>query len=213
MARKASTQLPEFVADPATTPPAGADLLEQLGFEHRQIERLWSELQLAHLRHIEAEHRPGARYGGAGQHELSRRIVTMLTEHEALELELLYPAVAQVVGEELAYHSRADHEEVRQLLDRVDGEDPTDEPVFQAFTSIMGKVMAHFEEEERIAFPMLRAVLTSQELEDMGRSARPQHSASDGEVINLAEAEREQAEAADSKAGLAGRGRRLLRRR
>ena len=212
MARKGSTQLPEFVADPATTPPAEADLLEQLAFEHRQIERLWSELQLAHLRQIEAEHRPDAGYGSGGQHELSRRIVTILTEHEALELELLYPTVGQVVGEELAYHSRADHEEVRQLLDRVDGEDPTEETVFQAFTSIMRKVMAHIEEEERIAFPMLRAVLTSQELEEMGRSARAKRLAPEGDVINLAAAERDQAAAPAPKVGLADRGRRLLRR-
>ena len=116
------------------------------------------------------------------------------------------------MGEELAYHSRADHEEVRELLDRVDGEDPSDETVFQAFTSIMGKALAHFEEEERIAFPMLRAVLTTQELEEMGRSARAQRPSPEGDVIDLAAAEPEQDEGAEAKVSLARRGRRLLKR-
>ncbi len=219
MARKGSTQLPEHVADPAATPPPEGDLLEHLSFEHRQIERLWSELQLAHLRHLDTEHRPGARYGGGGQHELSRRIVTALAEHDAVELQLLYPVVGRVVGEELAEHALADHEEIRLLLDRVDGADPTDEHVFQTFTSIMKRVFAHIEEEERIAFPMLRAVLTDKEMADLGqplpRDQPPAPGPGEGDVIDLAAAEREQEAqtAQTAKVGLADRGRRLLRRR
>ena len=218
MARKVSTALPEYVADPATTPPAGGDLLEHLSFEHRQIERLWSQLQLAHLRQLDGEH-PGARYGGGGQPELSRQIVTILAEHDAREVQQVYPAVARVVGEELAEHALADHEEIRLLLDRIDGANPADEEVFHTFTTLMKRVTAHFEEEERIAFPMLRAVLSPQELADLGQppagSAPPAaDGGSDGEVIDLASAEREQAEAAAAARGsLVDRGRRLLRRR
>jgi len=127
MARKGPTQLPEFVAHQATTPPPEPDLLQHLSFEHRQIERLWSELQLGHRRHIETDYRPGTRLGGHGQHELFRNIMNLLAEHEALELQMLYPAVRRVVGDEMADHATADHEEIRRLLDDVDGEDPTDE--------------------------------------------------------------------------------------
>ena len=219
MARKVSTALPEYVANPDTTPPPSDDLLDHLSFEHRQIERLWSQLQLAHLRNLEGEHRPGARYGGGGQPELSRQIVTLLAEHDAREVQQVYPAVGRVVGEELAEHALADHEEIRLLLDRIDGADPADEEVFHTFTTLMKRVTAHFEEEERIAFPMLRAVLSPQELAELGRpstAATPPAAdgGSDGEVIDLASAEREQAEAASSpKGGLVDRGRRLLRRR
>ncbi|MEJ7764075.1 MAG: hemerythrin domain-containing protein [Acidimicrobiales bacterium] len=202
MARNDTTKLPEFVAHAATTPPDNPDLLERLSFEHSQIRRLWSELQLGHRRRLETEN-------------LARKIVTALAEHDALELQMLYPAVERVIGEELAHHATADHEEIRQLLDEVDGEDPTDELVYEAFETMMAKVMAHIEEEERIAFPMLRAILSSQELRDLGE---PPHTADpsgpEGEVIDLAEAERQQDEAASSpNAGLADRGRRLLRRR
>ncbi len=211
MARKASTPLPEFVAHPGATPPSAGDLLEHLSFEHRQIERLWSELQLAHARGL--EHRPGARHGGNGQHDLARQIVTALAEHDACEVQLVYPTVGRVVGEQLAEHALADHEEIRLLLDRVDGADPGDEEVFLTFTTIMKKVLAHVEEEERIAFPMLRAVLTSEELADLGvPPPREQPAAPGVDVIDLAAAERLDGEPGE-RTGLVDRGRRLLRRR
>jgi len=215
MARKGPTQLPEFVAHQATTPPPEPDLLQHLSFEHRQIERLWSELQLGHRRHIETDYRPGTRLGGHGQHELFRNIMNLLAEHEALELQMLYPAVRRVVGDEMADHATADHEEIRRLLDDVDGEDPTDELVFQAFSTIMTKVLAHIDEEERISLPMLRAVLTSQEIKDLGEPPRSAGApaAPEADVIDLAAAEREQSEPDQgSKAGLGERSRRLLRR-
>lgn len=215
MPRKGPTQLPEFVAHPATTPPSEPDLLDHLGFEHRQIERMWSELQLAHRRHLETEYQSGTLMGGHGQHELFRSIVTMLAEHDALELELLYPAVRRVVGDEMADHAISDHEELRNLLDDVDGEDPTNEIVFQGFTAIMTKLLAHIDEEERISFPMLRAILSSQELKDLGAPPRrSKASAPKDDVLDLAAAEREQEEAASGpKASLGDRGRRLIGRR
>ncbi|MEJ7765616.1 MAG: hypothetical protein WKF86_08985 [Acidimicrobiales bacterium] len=78
-------------------------------------------------------------------------------------------------------------------------------------------VLAHFEEEERIAFPMLRAIMPAEELAALGAgSFRP--AGLDAEVIDLAAAEGEAAEGApaeeeEEKAGPARGVRRLLRRR
>jgi hemerythrin-like domain-containing protein len=193
MARRGSTQLPEHVPHQATAPPQDPDLLDQLSFEHRQVQRLWSELQLAHRRHLEDVHRPEARYGSVGQRALGRQIVEALARHEAVELERLYPTAGRLVGQEWAEHARSDHAEVRALLDDVDGEDPEDDAIFEVFTLVLTKVLAHFDEEEKIIFPMLRAVGASGEL---GEPA-PEGGAGDAppEVIDLAAAEREAAEA------------------
>lgn len=180
MGRRSPSQLPEYVPH-ASAPPDGDDLLGRLIFGHRQIEGLWSELQLAHRRHL-------------NQHELGRRVVRSLAEHDALELQLLYPAVARGIGDELADHARQDHEQIREMLDEVDGEDPADDLVFEAVTAIMGRVMAHIEEEEKITFPMLRAVLSDEELAALRSAPAP-------------------AAEPDAKAGRAGLGRRLLGRR
>lgn len=200
MARKGSTQLPEFTAHAATTPPEDPDLIEQLVFEHRQVQRLWSELQLAHRRHVAAVHRPEARYGMNGQRDLARQILQLLGEHESLETEALYPRTAPVLGDELVAHALADHAEIRDLLGEVEGEDPEDDGVFEILTEALTLVLAHFDEEERIIFPMLRAVLPGADLAKAGPSARP-----GSEVVDVAAAERRMA---------AGDGRRdRLRRR
>jgi len=202
MAREASSQLPEYVT-PATAAPEGADLLGRLSFEHREIDRLWAQLQLAHRRRLD------------DQHQLFRQIVTLLSEHEAMELELLYPVVGDVVAEELAEHARHDHADIRIALDDVDGCDPADDEVFAALGRVMTRVLAHFEEEERIAFPMLRAIMPAEELAALGAgSLRPTRTDAEPEVIDLAAAEREAAAPKDDeKAGPASRARRLLRRR
>jgi len=109
MARKGWTQLPEYVPHAATAPPEDPDLIDQLTFEHRQVRRLWSELQLAHRRHLEDLHRPDARHGSTGQRALGRQIVQMLARHEAVELEMLYPAVDGIVGDAWTEHAKSDH--------------------------------------------------------------------------------------------------------
>ena len=214
MARRRSAPLPEFTAHPATTPPAKPDLLDQLGFEHRQLQRLWSELQLSHRRHVVGPHRAGARFGLTGQRDLATQIVRLLAEHDARELELLYPIVGGVVGEEWAEHAMADHADVRALLDEVDGEDPEDEEVFAIYAEVMATMITHIDEEEGVIFPMLRAVVPPSQLANPGPlgTAAPEGQA---EVIDLAAAEREAAEADDEghETSKGGRTRLRLRRR
>lgn len=211
MTRKGSTQLPESTLHTGITPPEDPDLLDLLSFEHRQIRRLWSELQLAHRRHVEEAHRPAARLGLTGQRELGRQIVEALTRHEAVELERLYPMAAEVVGDAWAEHARGDHADLRDFLDEVDGENPEDSGVFEIYTEVMAKLLAHITEEESIIFPMLRAVLPSQDLAgDAGLAGAPRPGP---EVVDLAGAEDELAGAA---AGGNGRGQKTrfkLRRR
>lgn len=191
MARKGSTQLPELVPNPATTPPPDPDLIDRLTFEHRQLQRLWSELQLAHRRHLEDAHRPEAAYGSTGQQALGRQIVRLLAQHDAVEHEALYPATAAVLGTELADHASGDQADVRDLLGEVDGENLEDEAVFQIFTEALTKLLAHIDEEERIIFPMLRAVLPGSALgSPVGSPPPPPPSAGDGDV-DVAAAERE----------------------
>ena len=187
MARRGPTPLPEYTPHPVTTPPDAPDLIAQLRFEHRQLQRLWAELQLVHRRHV--GDRPAARHGSAGQQALARQILQALAEHEALERDALYPRTAAVMGDALVAHAEAEHADARSLLAEVDGEDLDDDLVFEVFTKAFTKVMAHIEEEERIIFPMLQALLPEADL------ARPdgseQSPAPDvDDVVDIAAAER-----------------------
>jgi hemerythrin superfamily protein len=133
------------------------DLIEHLTSEHRQVEQMWSELQQAHASRA------------SGQEELGREIVKALSQHDALELQLLYPALERVGDAGMSEHGKEEHAEIRRLLDDVDGKDPADEGIFGVFTEIMADVDAHVADEEASMFPRLRAGLSAEELLDLGR--------------------------------------------
>ena len=135
------------------------DLIEHLTSEHRQLEQMWAELQEAHAA------------GAPGQKDLGREIVKALSQHDALELQLLYPALERLGDSEMSNHGKEEHAEVRRLLDEVDGKDPTEQSIFAAFSEIIRNVDAHVADEEGTMFPKLRAGLSRDELLDLGRKS------------------------------------------
>lgn len=138
---------------------ASADAVELLTRQHREVDQLWSQLQAA-----------GAADGSLRK-DLARRIVTLLSQHDAIETQLLYPAVRKVAGgEQLADEGLHEHQRVRELLKQVDGKDPADTGVFATLRECMGLVEHHVQEEETEMFPKLRERLGEQELTDLGHT-------------------------------------------
>lgn len=133
----------------------GRDVVEHLTAEHRQVEQMWSDLRQAH------------QAGAANQQDLGQEIVRALSQHDALELQLLYPALRRAGQQEMADRGKKEHAEIRRLLDEIDGKDPADEAVFSTFVRILADVDAHVAHEERVMFPLLRAGLSSEELIDL----------------------------------------------
>jgi len=218
MARRRSSQLPEYTRHVATTLPSSPDLLDQLSLEHRQIQELWADLERAHRHQIGAAQRPEvARLGDTSQMELGRRIMEALAAHEADEMNLLYPAAARVMNDEWAEEAQAEHAELRELLGAVDGENPEDEGVFAIYDEVLRRIIAHIDEEEKVVFPIMRVVLAGEELVDprppQRRATHTPHSAPP-EVVELAAAEREMAGADSAVAnGRKDKSRRKLLRR
>lgn len=135
------------------------DLIEHLTSEHRQVEQMWADLRSAHAA------------GSAGQKDLGQELVKALSQHDALELQLLYPALERAGEAGMSDHGKAEHREVRRLLDEVDGKDPADEEVFATFSEIVMSVDSHVADEESNMFPKLRAALSSEELLELGRKS------------------------------------------
>lgn len=135
-----------------------ADIIEHLTREHREVEQLWSQLQVVHGK------------GNQVEAELGQRIVKKLSQHDATELQVLYPGIRDHVpnGDKLADHALEEHSEVRDLLTQVDEKDPADESVFATFTKILESVQHHVEEEEASLFPKLREHCSAEELHKMG---------------------------------------------
>jgi hemerythrin-like domain-containing protein len=167
MALRPSRKAPAYTAHSAVanSPPSGTDLLQRLVYEHREFRKLWEDMQRAHIRDQGLGHAVDeARLGDANQFDLSQQILQALAEHEAIELELLYPAAARVMNDDWADHAREEHAEVRGLLESIEGRDPADEGVFEVFTTALNRIVAHMDDEDKVLFPIMRLVMTPDEL-------------------------------------------------
>ena len=138
---------------------ADRDIIEHLTDEHREVEAMWEQLQQLH-----AASSPDAA-------EVARKIVKALTSHDAIELQLLYPALNRAGATELSDHGKDEHTEIRRLLADVDGKDPLDATTWTTLDTIIRKVKAHVEEEETVMFPKLRAAMDQQQLIELGKAS------------------------------------------
>jgi len=144
----------------AAKPGRSSDAIELLTGQHREVEAAWSQLQAAHSSASEV------------QQGLAARIIAMLSKHDAIETQLLYPELRKVgnaQGEKLSDHSLDDHQRVRELLDEVDGKDVGDESVYERLARCLSDVMDHVAEEEQQVFPLLRQCVSQERLAELGR--------------------------------------------
>ncbi|MDQ4110090.1 MAG: hemerythrin domain-containing protein, partial [Actinomycetota bacterium] len=131
---------------------------------------------------------------------LVEQLVEMLSRHDAVETQLLYPARRGVDerGDGLADHSLEEHQRVRELLKSVDRADPADPEVFARFQECLDAVQHHVEEEESSVLPGMRQNLSEERLAELGRAfleSREQHLGEMPDDITKAEMEQQAANA------------------
>jgi hemerythrin superfamily protein len=135
-----------------------ADAIELLTAQHRDVEQLWSQAQRAR-----------ADGDAALAQDLATRIITMLSQHDAIETMQLYPALRKAGehGDRMADHALEEHQAVRELLAAADGKDVMDAAVWRSLTEALTDVQHHVEEEEGELFPALRT-LGQERLTELG---------------------------------------------
>jgi hemerythrin superfamily protein len=132
----------------------GITLLEQ---DHRTVERLYEEYQSA----TDADRKQ----------QIVHTITRELSIHAEIEEMHLYPLAADVVddGEDLAEHSKEEHQEVKETLDQIDSMSVGDEGFDEKLAEMMADVSHHVAEEESELFPKLRASIDDERLMELGR--------------------------------------------
>jgi hemerythrin superfamily protein len=145
----------------ATEAKSSTDAIEFLTAQHREVDQWWSQLR-------------DARPAGVGGQDVAQRIVTLLSQHDALETQILYPELRKLgdQGRQLADHGLEEHQRIRELLKEVDGRDPRDDATFTTLASCVSTVMDHVAEEEGLIFPLLRQHLDDEQLRSMGDHMR-----------------------------------------
>ena len=89
--------------------------------------------------------------------ELAQQICKLVTAHANLEEELFYPAARQALGpHDLLDESAVEHATARDLIEQIQGMDPSEE-LYDAKVKVLGEyVQHHVEEEENELIPLLQ---------------------------------------------------------
>ncbi len=101
--------------------------------------------------------------------ELFERLKTTLVAHEAMEEEILYPALkAHPQAEELTLEAYEEHHVVDLVLEELEKTPVTDEKWGAKFTVAKENIEHHIEEEEGEMFKLIRQAFSAEEREQMG---------------------------------------------
>jgi hemerythrin-like domain-containing protein len=133
------------------------DAITLLTQDHREVEQLFRRFETA------TEER----------REVAERIIRELAIHSEIEKLHLYPEVRKALGdtgERLAEHSLQEHQQVEEILSKLDNSlgEATSPEFAERMQAVIRDVKEHVEEEERDIFPKLRQALTTERLEEMG---------------------------------------------
>jgi hemerythrin superfamily protein len=134
------------------------DALDRLERDHRLVEQLFARVSLVR---------------GEARLPLLAAIVQALTDHAALEEDVVYPAIAAVVGggELLTERHRAEHEEMKRLLERI-GTADADGPDLEAdLRALQLTVQAHVAVEEGELFPAYRTTASPKDIRQLTKTA------------------------------------------
>ncbi len=130
--------------------PDTDDVIDKIEHDHREVEQLFDEFE------------------SSGDRAVVLKICEELEIHTAAEESAVYPVLAQEAGEEAEIgDAEEEHDEARQLIDRIrqsDGKDELKDLVAQLKTA----VEHHVHEEETDILPKARNELPEGELEDLG---------------------------------------------
>jgi hemerythrin superfamily protein len=134
-----------------------ADAIELLTSDHREVEQLFKQYE-------------AATNDGGVAHYAAEQIIRELSIHAAVEEMILYPMMREVDpnSEGLVDHSLEEHQEVKDILAKVDGKPAMDPEIRQMFMKLKSSVEEHVSEEEGKLFPGLRAHVKQDKLMELG---------------------------------------------
>jgi hemerythrin-like domain-containing protein len=143
--------------------PSAFDVLAK---DHEEVKQMLTEL----------ERGPVAATGAdADQLALRKKMVQQLvieeSRHEAVEEMYFWPAVREHLtdGDDLADQAQDQEQEGKVILDRLDKLDPADEEFEIQLAQFTGAGRAHIAFEETTVWPDLRAALSAEEADKLGR--------------------------------------------
>ncbi|SFH27592.1 hemerythrin domain-containing protein [Modicisalibacter xianhensis] len=138
----------------------GTDVVDILTADHREMTELLAQ----------AEHTPDADQ----RRDLVETVIAEVMRHSVAEEMYVYPVMEKHLpnGKEEADHDRQEHDEIVQVMKKLEDADATD-PQYMALVQELDKQLRHHaDDEESDQFPSLRKHLTQDQLIDMGNKVQ-----------------------------------------
>ncbi|MPY83115.1 MAG: hemerythrin domain-containing protein [Actinophytocola sp.] len=141
-----------------TTRQSAEDLIHAIVQDHRDLERVFSELE---------RHNHSAAY----QKELLDHAIADLVRHSVAEEQFVYPVARDRLdnGDEIVEHEIAEHAEAERLMKELEPVEPSDPRFDELMTRLIEDVRHHINDEERDLLPALRSHCSEAELRDLGK--------------------------------------------
>ncbi|MBK9435139.1 MAG: hemerythrin domain-containing protein [Actinobacteria bacterium] len=135
---------------------ATEDVLDLLAEEHHEAEQMLEELSSQDKQ----EHDP---------RELADRLTASLVRHSVAEEMYVYPAMREHLedGDAAVEHDISEHQELEELLKRLEGLEPGDEQWPEVVAALRETPADHVADEENDHFPRLRAEVPEDVLIDL----------------------------------------------
>ena len=136
------------------------DVIEVLEHDHREIERMFAELES--LRGASTEEAKARRKAVTDQ------VTIELVRHSVAEEVLVYPQVEEKVSAEEAEHARKEHAEAEETLHRLEKLDADDPEFDDQLATLVEEIRHHIADEEGQMFAHMRQVIDADQLRNLG---------------------------------------------
>ena len=134
MARKAGKRAVKTAAKGRSNGArAQMDAISVLKADHRTVEDLFAKFEKAK--------------GGAAKESIARQVCLELVVHAQIEEEIFYPAVKDVVEEEVYAEAQVEHDGAKVLIAEILAGDPEDE-FYEASVKVLSEMIKHHVKEE-----------------------------------------------------------------
>ena len=159
-------------------------ILTQLASEHREVARLFAELEKTTER------------SGRKRQELFAQVYKALSVHAEFEEARVYPLLeAKKSSKATALEAVEEHLQIKRLLAELRDLDPQDAQWTAKMTVLMENVRHHVKEEEGEAFPQLKKSVSTSGLAELGEEyqavkandAEPEGSSGRGRIRSTVE--------------------------
>lgn len=139
---------------------ADQDVIALLEQDHREVERMFDELEA-----LKGDHSDAAK---TKRKELTEQVTLELVRHSVAEEVLVYPRVSKEISEDEAKHAREEHAEAEETLAQLEKLDPGDAEFDEELGKLMSEVRHHIHDEESEMFAHMRQTFSADELQKMG---------------------------------------------